>query len=53
MTDLNRCPWAGSDPLYQAYHDDEWGVPVHAAARYEDASLALSRAADLANRLAL
>ena len=29
MTDLNRCPWAGSDPLYQAYHDDEWGVPVH------------------------
>ncbi|MBP6789192.1 MAG: DNA-3-methyladenine glycosylase I [Candidatus Promineofilum sp.] len=29
MTDLNRCPWAGSDPLYQAYHDDEWGVPAH------------------------
>ncbi len=29
MTDLNRCPWAGSDPLYLAYHDDEWGVPVH------------------------
>jgi DNA-3-methyladenine glycosylase I len=24
-----RCPWAGSDPLYQAYHDTEWGVPVH------------------------
>jgi DNA-3-methyladenine glycosylase I len=24
-----RCPWAGSDPLYLAYHDDEWGVPVH------------------------
>ena len=24
-----RCPWAGSDPLYQAYHDEEWGVPVH------------------------
>jgi len=23
-----RCAWAGSDPLYQAYHDDEWGVPV-------------------------
>jgi DNA-3-methyladenine glycosylase I len=22
-----RCPWAGDDPLYQAYHDDEWGVP--------------------------
>ena len=29
MTDLNRCPWAGSDPLYLAYHDDEWGVSVH------------------------
>jgi DNA-3-methyladenine glycosylase I len=24
-----RCPWAGDDPLYVAYHDDEWGVPVH------------------------
>jgi DNA-3-methyladenine glycosylase I len=24
-----RCPWAGSAPDYCAYHDDEWGVPVH------------------------
>jgi DNA-3-methyladenine glycosylase I len=24
-----RCPWPGVDPLYVAYHDDEWGVPVH------------------------
>ena len=24
-----RCAWAGTDPLYVAYHDDEWGVPVH------------------------
>lgn len=23
-----RCGWAGSDPLYIAYHDREWGVPV-------------------------
>ncbi|QRZ12325.1 DNA-3-methyladenine glycosylase I [Paracoccus methylovorus] len=22
-----RCGWCGSDPLYVAYHDDEWGVP--------------------------
>jgi DNA-3-methyladenine glycosylase I len=22
-----RCPWCGSDPLYQAYHDHEWGRP--------------------------
>jgi DNA-3-methyladenine glycosylase I len=25
----NRCAWAGSDPLYVAYHDEEWGVPEH------------------------
>ncbi len=24
-----RCSWAGDDPLYVAYHDGEWGVPVH------------------------
>ncbi|MFZ5512097.1 MAG: DNA-3-methyladenine glycosylase I [Pseudomonadota bacterium] len=24
-----RCAWCGDDPLYQAYHDHEWGVPVH------------------------
>lgn len=24
---LERCPWPGADPLYCAYHDDEWGVP--------------------------
>jgi DNA-3-methyladenine glycosylase I len=24
---LKRCPWPGSDPLYIAYHDEEWGVP--------------------------
>jgi len=22
-----RCPWAGVDPVYLAYHDEEWGVP--------------------------
>jgi DNA-3-methyladenine glycosylase I len=26
---LARCPWCGNDPLYLAYHDTEWGVPVH------------------------
>ncbi len=26
---LERCEWAGTDPLYQDYHDHEWGVPVH------------------------
>jgi DNA-3-methyladenine glycosylase I len=24
-----RCPWAGDDPLYLAYHDTEWGIPEH------------------------
>ena len=23
-----RCPWCGDDPLYVAYHDREWGVPL-------------------------
>ena len=28
MTDAHdRCPWCGTDPLYVAYHDQEWGVP--------------------------
>jgi len=26
---MERCGWAGDDPLYIAYHDTEWGVPVH------------------------
>lgn len=24
-----RCPWSEKDPLYIAYHDQEWGVPLH------------------------
>ncbi|MCH7479891.1 MAG: DNA-3-methyladenine glycosylase I, partial [Chloroflexi bacterium] len=26
---VTRCDWAGDDPLYQSYHDEEWGVPLH------------------------
>jgi DNA-3-methyladenine glycosylase I len=26
---MTRCPWCGDDPLYVAYHDTEWGVPLH------------------------
>jgi DNA-3-methyladenine glycosylase I len=26
---MRRCGWPGDDPLYLAYHDEEWGVPVH------------------------
>jgi DNA-3-methyladenine glycosylase I len=28
MSGMPRCPWATSEPLI-AYHDEEWGVPVH------------------------
>jgi DNA-3-methyladenine glycosylase I len=27
MAEPQRCPWAESDPLMRAYHDEEWGVP--------------------------
>ena len=26
---VKRCSWCGEDPLYVAYHDEEWGVPVY------------------------
>ena len=26
---LTRCAWCSPDPLYRAYHDEEWGVPLH------------------------
>ncbi|MDC3291342.1 DNA-3-methyladenine glycosylase I [Euryarchaeota archaeon] len=29
MTDETRCPWSTKDPLYIAYHDEEWGRPNH------------------------
>jgi DNA-3-methyladenine glycosylase I len=29
MNELRRCGWAGTDPRMIAYHDQEWGVPVH------------------------
>ena len=32
--DIIRCPWPGEDPLYVAYHDEEWGVP-----EYDDRAL--------------
>lgn len=31
---IDRCSWAGDDPLMVAYHDDEWGMPV-----WDDAEL--------------
>jgi DNA-3-methyladenine glycosylase I len=29
MAEPKRCGWAGTDPRMIAYHDEEWGVPVH------------------------
>ena len=29
MVNARRCGWVSDDPLYIAYHDKEWGVPVH------------------------
>jgi len=26
---VTRCAWAGVEPMYVAYHDEEWGTPVH------------------------
>ena len=26
---VSRCPWPSNDPLMIAYHDHEWGVPLH------------------------
>jgi DNA-3-methyladenine glycosylase I len=34
VTDIKRCAWPGTDPLYVAYHDEEWGVP-----EYDDRAL--------------
>ncbi len=28
-TDIKRCSWAGNDPLYIKYHDEEWGKTTH------------------------
>ncbi|MDS9466273.1 DNA-3-methyladenine glycosylase I [Paracoccus sp. MBLB3053] len=29
MNEPERCGWCGADPLYVAYHDEEWGVPEY------------------------
>nr|WP_199076946.1 DNA-3-methyladenine glycosylase I [Pedobacter sp. ASV19] len=29
MKEVIRCGWCGTDPLYQKYHDEEWGKPVY------------------------
>ena len=29
MSEIKRCGWCSDDPLYQQYHDEEWGVPIY------------------------
>jgi DNA-3-methyladenine glycosylase I len=29
LQEKRRCPWPYGDPLMIAYHDEEWGIPVH------------------------
>ena len=29
LANKKRCTWTGTDPLMIAYHDEEWGVPLH------------------------
>lgn len=29
MEPINRCAWVTGDKIYQDYHDNEWGVPLH------------------------
>lgn len=33
MTTPQRCPWAGPDPIYIDYHDQEWGRPLYDSRR--------------------
>ncbi|MBI4422319.1 MAG: DNA-3-methyladenine glycosylase I [Elusimicrobia bacterium] len=50
---LIRCPWpVADDPLYLAYHDEEWGVPAHDDRRlYEFLVLETFQAVDWAKDL--
>jgi DNA-3-methyladenine glycosylase I len=48
-----RCPWCGSDPLYIAYHDEEWGRPVHDERRHFEFLLLETQQAGLSWRCIL
>jgi DNA-3-methyladenine glycosylase I len=50
---MNRCPWCGRDPLYVAYHDTEWGSPVHDEARHFEFLLLETQQAGLSWRCIL
>ena len=50
---MERCPWCGEDPLYVAYHDREWGDPVHEEKRHFEFLLLETQQAGLSWRCIL
>ena len=50
---MTRCPWCGEDPLYLAYHDHEWGTPVHDEGRHFEFLLLETQQAGLSWRCVL
>lgn len=53
MERMQRCPWCGEDPLYVAYHDTEWGSPLHDEARHFEFLLLETQQAGLSWRCIL
>jgi DNA-3-methyladenine glycosylase I len=50
---MTRCTWCGADPLYVAYHDEEWGCPVHDDRRHFEFLLLETQQAGLSWRCIL
>jgi DNA-3-methyladenine glycosylase I len=50
---MERCPWCGEDPVYVAYHDQEWGAPLHDEARHFEFLLLETQQAGLSWRTIL
>lgn len=50
---MQRCPWCGEDPLYVAYHDTEWGRPLHDESKHFEFLLLETQQAGLSWRCIL
>lgn len=50
---MQRCPWCGEDPLYVAYHDTEWGSPLHDESKHFEFLLLETQQAGLSWRCIL
>jgi DNA-3-methyladenine glycosylase I len=50
---MQRCPWCGEDPLYVAYHDEEWGRPLHDESKHFEFLLLETQQAGLSWRCIL